>query len=73
LLKGGAGIHGSMLRAGLVDEVVIVMAPKLLGGDGVSITSGKGPLKMSDSIKLENMKTRKLGDDLMITATVRKI
>jgi len=67
LLEGGAGLFGSALRAGVVDEVVLFIAPKLLGGDGVSITSGPGPKKIADSIRLVDIKCNKSGDDLMVT------
>jgi riboflavin biosynthesis pyrimidine reductase len=35
LLEGGAEINGSMLAAGLVDELHVLVAPALDGGDGI--------------------------------------
>lgn len=35
LLEGGGGINGSMLAAGLVDELHVLVAPALDGGDGI--------------------------------------
>jgi riboflavin biosynthesis pyrimidine reductase len=35
LLEGGGGINGSMLAAGLVDELHVLVAPALDGGEGV--------------------------------------
>jgi len=34
LLEGGGGINGSMLAAGVVDELHVLVAPALDGGDG---------------------------------------
>ncbi|ENN85137.1 putative riboflavin-specific deaminase [Rhizobium freirei PRF 81] len=34
LLEGGAGINGSLLAAGLVDEISLIVAPALDGGAG---------------------------------------
>jgi diaminohydroxyphosphoribosylaminopyrimidine deaminase/5-amino-6-(5-phosphoribosylamino)uracil reductase len=72
LLEGGAGLFGSALGAGLVDEVVLFLAPKLVAGDGVSMTRGKGVKKIADAMPLTDMKVRRIGSDLMITARVAK-
>jgi len=44
LLEGGAGINGAFLAAGLVDELSIVLAPALDGGDGAQriVAAGDG-------------------------------
>ena len=44
LLEGGAGINGTFLAAGLVDELSIVLAPALDGGDGTQriVAAGDG-------------------------------
>lgn len=70
LIEGGAGIFGSALRAGLVDEAVLFIAPKLLAGDGISVTGGQGPAKMADALSLKNMRVKRVGDDLMVTARI---
>jgi len=70
LVEGGAGIFGSALRAGLVDELVLFLAPKLLSGEGISVTSGDGPIKMADAIPLSKMRVKKVGNDLMVTARI---
>jgi len=72
LLEGGSGLFGSALRAGVVDEVVLFIAPKLVSGDGVSMTRGKGVKKIADAMPLTDMKVRRIGGDLMITARVTK-
>lgn len=40
LLEAGAALNGSALDAGLVDKVFFYYAPKILGGDAVSLTRG---------------------------------
>ena len=44
LLEGGAGINGAFLAAGLVDELSIVVAPALDGGDDAQriVAAGDG-------------------------------
>ncbi|MEG8023520.1 dihydrofolate reductase family protein [Sphingomonas aurantiaca] len=44
LLEGGAGLNGAFLAAGLVDELSIVVAPALDGGDDAQriVAAGDG-------------------------------
>ncbi len=67
LLEGGAGLFSSFLRANMVDEVVMFFAPRMLAGDGLPITGGPGPKKMADAMVLEELSSRRLGEDIMIT------
>ncbi len=67
LFEGGAALMGAMIRERLVHRFLIFKAPKILGGgDGIPMAAGKGPLNMNNSLKLENMKTRKIGEDILI-------
>lgn len=70
LLEGGSALFGSALRAGVVDELLLFIAPRLLAGDGIPITGGKGPLKMAGSIPLREVKVSRVGKDLMVSARV---
>jgi riboflavin biosynthesis pyrimidine reductase len=46
--EGGPGLNGTLIPAGLVDELHLVLAPKLAGGrDPLTIYSGPGPLDLS--------------------------
>jgi diaminohydroxyphosphoribosylaminopyrimidine deaminase/5-amino-6-(5-phosphoribosylamino)uracil reductase len=66
LLEGGAMVAGSFLREGLVDKVVVFLAPKLLGGgDGIPMAWGKGPEEMRRCISLSKMSVRRIGADIM--------
>lgn len=71
MAEGGSGLFGSLLRQGLVDEVVLFLAPKLLGGDGIPLTSGKAPDKIADALDLSDMRCKMAGRDLMITGRLR--
>ncbi len=42
LCEGGGELAGSLVRAGLVDEFALFIAPSLLGGDGVPMFGKKG-------------------------------
>lgn len=46
--EGGPGLNGTLIPAGLVDELHLVIAPKLGGGeDPLTIYGGRGPLDLS--------------------------
>jgi len=68
LFEGGAALMGSMIGERLVDKFMIFKALKLLcAGDGIPMATGKGPVCMNDSLKLERTKIRKVGSDILIT------
>ena len=68
LFEGGSRMMGSMVRERLIDKFLIFKAPKLLGGnDGIPMSQGRGPLYMSDSLGLKNIKVKKYGDDILIS------
>lgn len=46
--EGGPGLNATLIPAGLVDELHLVLAPKLAGGaDPLTVYSGPGPLDLS--------------------------
>lgn len=69
LVEGGAQVHGSFLRAGLVDRVALFVAPKLVGGDGRPWVGGAGVARMADALRLVDVDVEELGEDLLVTGT----
>jgi diaminohydroxyphosphoribosylaminopyrimidine deaminase/5-amino-6-(5-phosphoribosylamino)uracil reductase len=62
----GATLGGALVTAGLVDELVVYMAPTLLG-DGARPLLGLGPLaSMDDRVRLELVSVRRVGGDLRL-------
>jgi diaminohydroxyphosphoribosylaminopyrimidine deaminase/5-amino-6-(5-phosphoribosylamino)uracil reductase len=71
LIEGGGQLAAALLREGLVDEVHWFAAPKLIGDDG---RPALGPLavgSLSDALALENVRVRRVGDDLHLHGDVR--
>jgi len=66
LIEGGAEIFASALEAGIVDKVLLFVAPKIMGGDSKSVIGGRGIEKLSQAINLRRLEAKKIGDDLMI-------
>ena len=68
-VEAGHKLNGSLIREGLVDELVVYLAPKLIG-QGCDMSSF-GPLTvLSSAIPLEFKSTEMLGPDLRIVARV---
>jgi diaminohydroxyphosphoribosylaminopyrimidine deaminase/5-amino-6-(5-phosphoribosylamino)uracil reductase len=70
LVEGGGQVHGELLEAGLADEVVLFVAPKLIGSGGVPLLAVPGPKKMADAWRLGAVSTRRLGDDILVVGDV---
>lgn len=73
LLEGGGTLNWSMLEEGLVDEVRVAMAPRIVGGrDAVTLVEGEGFNLISEGVKLELKRHYKLGEDLILKYRVVK-
>ncbi|MCB2192039.1 MAG: bifunctional diaminohydroxyphosphoribosylaminopyrimidine deaminase/5-amino-6-(5-phosphoribosylamino)uracil reductase RibD [Deltaproteobacteria bacterium] len=67
LAEGGAGLAWSLLRAGLVNEVMYFYAPKLVGGSTApSMVGGPGLERMDEAWELSRPIVRRFGDDVML-------
>lgn len=68
-VEAGHKLNGSLVREGLVDELLVYLAPKLIG-QGRSMADF-GPLQtLADSLALEFLSTTMVGPDLRIVARV---
>lgn len=67
LCEGGGELAGSLVRAGLVDEFALFVAPSLLGGDGVPMFGRKGwPLQKMPRLAFKTLEI--CGKDAFIRA-----
>ena len=71
LLETGATLSGAMLQAGLIDEIIIYMAPVLMGNDARGLFALPGLETMQDKIELDITEQRLVGKDIRITAKVK--
>jgi len=71
LLETGATLSGAMLQAGLVDELIIYMAPHLMGNSARGLFHLPGLERMEQRIGLDIADIRAVGNDWRITATVK--
>ena len=71
LLEAGAILCGAFIQAGLVDELVIYMAPTLLGDNARGLFSLPGLEKMDDRVNLDIIDLKAVGSDWRITAKIQ--
>lgn len=69
-LEAGATLCGALLQAGLLDELVIYMAPHLMGDAARGLFALPGLEQMAQRINLSISDVRAVGDDWRITARV---
>ena len=66
LVEGGAETHGSFLEQGLADELLLFIAPKLVGSRGLSWTGQVQVDRMRAAIELEEVVIRPEGNDVLL-------
>lgn len=71
LVETGATLGGTLMQAGLVDELIVYMAPVLMGDAARGLVSIPGLETMSQRIKLEIDEIRAIGKDWRITSRVK--
>lgn len=73
LLETGATLSGAMLQAGLIDEIIIYMAPVLMGNNARGLFALPALDSMQDKIELDIIEQRLVGQDIRLTAKVRQL
>lgn len=72
LFECGATLAGSVLQQGWVDELLIYMAPTLLGNNAQPLMTLLGLDHIDQQIQLNILQTRTVGKDLRIIATTQQ-
>lgn len=68
LVEGGSRIHASFVETNAFQQVILYMAPKMIGGNGAfSFISGTGIEQVSEASELAFKKIEKIGEDLKLT------
>ncbi|WP_369788855.1 bifunctional diaminohydroxyphosphoribosylaminopyrimidine deaminase/5-amino-6-(5-phosphoribosylamino)uracil reductase RibD [Rouxiella sp. WC2420] len=65
-VEAGSELAGALLQAGLVDELIIYMAPKLLGENGRALCVLPGLESLTDAPAFEFSDVRQVGPDLRL-------
>lgn len=67
LLEGGGSLNESALRAGIVKELKVFLAPKIFGGEAKSPVQGLGVESPGEAYGFRFGPVEVLGDDLLLT------
>jgi len=74
LVEGGAGLVGHLFRQGLVDQVLVFIAPKLLADErAIPAVRGFSRESIVDATAMELRRVKRLGDDVALDYRVRGI
>lgn len=71
LLEGGPTLAGSFLAAGEVDELLLFVAPIVLGA-GPPLLGGPGAERVGEAVRALSLESERSGDDLLVRARLRE-
>ncbi len=73
LLEGGSTLNGIALHEGVVNQVRLYIAPRLLGGqDAKGIIGGISPTRLKQAWQLDNPEFKKIGRDWLVIAQIQR-
>ena len=71
LVEGGGTLLGSFFEQGLVDKVIVFIAPLIIGGKEARLAvGGKGAERIAQALRLSRVKVERYDDDVMIVGYV---
>lgn len=71
MVEAGAALNGALLQTGMVDELLLYYAPKLMGASGAGMFALPDYVAMSQSLALNIVDVRHFDQDIRIQATLR--
>ena len=71
-VESGAKLHASLIQAGVVDELVLYVSPKLLGNTAAGLFALPELASLGDALQPRIIDVRQVGSDLRITAYLER-
>jgi diaminohydroxyphosphoribosylaminopyrimidine deaminase / 5-amino-6-(5-phosphoribosylamino)uracil reductase len=72
-VEAGAGLNGALLASGLIDELVVYVAPLVLGTSAAGMFDVPALTSLGEAWAFELQEFRKLGNDLRIVARPSRV
>ena len=73
LVESGGALNGALLRAGLVDRLMLFVAPLLFGGgDGRPLFAGAGAARLAEAVPVADLRVSRVGTDLLLEGEVSR-
>jgi diaminohydroxyphosphoribosylaminopyrimidine deaminase/5-amino-6-(5-phosphoribosylamino)uracil reductase len=67
LVEGGGGLNASALKEGIVDKVVLFLAPLIIGGESApGAVGGPGIKRLKQALSIKNLTVTPVGADWMV-------
>jgi diaminohydroxyphosphoribosylaminopyrimidine deaminase/5-amino-6-(5-phosphoribosylamino)uracil reductase len=72
LLECGPDLAFNALCAGIIDKIIVFVAPRILGGREIPAIGGEGIGALSEAIALKDWSVTTAGPDIVLTAYVHR-
>lgn len=73
MIEGGSSLNAYALRDGIVDKLIIFIAPKIIGGrHSYSCVGGDFYRKLSEAYEVERLTVKKLSRDILFEGYIKK-
>ena len=72
LVEGGAEVLGTCFDIATVDELLVFVAPKIIGGDGLGPIAGRGIPQMRDALRVSKLYLEQVGDDFCLSGRLSR-
>jgi diaminohydroxyphosphoribosylaminopyrimidine deaminase/5-amino-6-(5-phosphoribosylamino)uracil reductase len=72
MLEGGGGLTGSFFQAGKIDQFLYTITPRIFGS-GISPVKSSGLQKVSDSLKLHDITSAMIMDEVVYTGYKKQL
>ena len=67
MIEGGGRLATSALEAGIVDKLMLMLAPVLVGGKRAPmLLQGEGVEKLADALRVRHLTVERIGDDCVL-------
>ena len=67
IVEGGGRVHGAFFDEHLVQQVLAVVAPMVIGGEAPNAVGGTGAARIVDATRLRDIRVQRLGPDLLVS------
>jgi diaminohydroxyphosphoribosylaminopyrimidine deaminase/5-amino-6-(5-phosphoribosylamino)uracil reductase len=73
MIEGGGRLATSALQAGIVDKLVLLLAPLLIGGrKAPTLWQGEGAEKLAEALQVRQLSVERLGQDLILEGYLKE-
>ena len=71
-VETGSRLNGSLLAAGVIDEIVLYLAPKIIGDSGQGLFALPELKELDEAVRLEIVDVASIGPDVRVTARISR-